>query len=116
MPGNYQFKLIPCHADDGDMQSLEVAIGERRASSRREIAWPVQLLRGHGESCEAMCTDIGASGVGFQTEEVLRAGELVELIFPGAVTDSDTPSPAVRVQIIYRIGDQYGASFLSQAD
>ena len=98
------------------MQSLEVAIGERRASSRREIAWPVQLLRDHGERCEAMCTDIGASGVGFQTQEVLRAGELVRLLFPCAVTDSNMPSPAVRAQIIYRIGDQYGASFVSQSD
>ena len=76
----------------------------------------MQLLRGHGERCYALCTDIGVSGVGFQTDEVLRAGEMVELVFPGAAADIDTPSPPVRAQIIYRIGDQYGASFVSQPD
>jgi PilZ domain len=95
---------------------LAVAIAERRGSSRREIAWPVQLLRNEGERCDAMCTDIGVSGVGFQTQAILRAGERIELVFPGAVTDGAALMPTVRAQIIYRIGDQYGASFLSGSD
>jgi hypothetical protein len=93
-----------------------VAIGERREFTRHEVAWHMRLLRESGERCEALCTDVGSSGVGFQTVTVLRAGEIIDLQFPGAGGDAQGPHPPVRAQIIYRIGDQYGASFLTLSD
>ena len=93
-----------------------VAIGEQREFTRREVTWRMRLLRECGEHCEALWTDVGNSGVGFQTIAVLRAGEIIDLQFPGAGGDGHGPHPPVRAQIIYRIGDQYGASFLMPSD
>jgi hypothetical protein len=76
----------------------------------------MRLHRDDGQACDALCTDIGNTGVGFQTAAILRAGEMIELEFPGGGGDAPDPHPAVRAQIIYRIGDQYGASFVSSAD
>jgi len=100
-------------ADDSGMQAKQVEIGERRASSRREITLPLRLVREDGEQCDAVCTDIGHSGVGFHTDALLRAGEMIDLEFPVGAADASGPQPAVRAQIIYRIADQYGASFIS---
>lgn len=86
---------------------------ERRAFTRRDVTWRLRLHRDDGEACDALCTDIGNTGVGFQTAAILRAGELVDLEFPGGGGDAPEPHPGVRAQIIYRIGDQYGAAFVS---
>ena len=98
------------------MQAGAAPIVERRTFTRRDVTWRMRLHRDDGEACDALCTDIGNTGVGFQTPAILRAGEMVDLEFPGGGGDAQVPHPAVRAQIIYRIGDQYGASFISSAD
>ena len=85
---------------------------ERRKSQRREVQWPVRLVCADGVQHEGVCTDIGDSGLGFQTDALLRAGEVVDMEFPSAAADTPSPHPAVRAQIIYRMGDHYGASLI----
>jgi hypothetical protein len=97
------------------MDQPQTFITERRGTARREVNWHVRIVRSSGEAFDAVCTDIGDGGLGFQTRIVLAVGEMIDLEFAGAATDGKAPHPAVRVQIIYRSRDQYGATFVPGA-
>lgn len=85
---------------------------ERRRVSRIQLRAPVRIIyQGllDEESNEGVCTDLSEAGIGFETPASLYVGEIVEVEF----RDHEATPFRFQVRLLYKMGNCYGAYFVS---
>ncbi|MGA3318374.1 MAG: PilZ domain-containing protein [Candidatus Korobacteraceae bacterium] len=85
---------------------------ERRRANRIQLRAPVRIIyQGllDEESEEGICTDLSEAGIGFETQASLYVGEIVEVEF----RDQEATPFRFQVRLLYKMGNCYGAYFVS---
>ena len=87
---------------------------ERRRKDRARVCIPVRII-GQGlvdeVSQDGVCTDISESGIAFETNVDLYVGGIVDLQF----RQKDASPFHFKVRLLYKMGNRYGAYFVSCA-
>ncbi len=85
---------------------------ERRRANRIQLRAPVRIiyqsLLAEGSE-EGICTDLSEAGIGFETQASLYVGEIVEVEF----RDQEATPFRFLVRLLYKMGNCYGAYFVS---
>src|SRR5208283_231704 len=85
---------------------------ERRRKDRVNVCIPVRII-GQGrvdEVCQdGVCTDISESGIAFETNADLYVGGIVDL----QLRQKDASQFHFQVRLLYKMGNRYGAYFVS---
>jgi hypothetical protein len=99
-------------APNGTASAAGLLPHERRRLNRIQLRAPVRIiyqgLLDEG-SAEGVCTDLSESGLGFSTQASLYVGEIVEVEF----RDHEATAFRLQVRLLYKMGNHYGAYFLS---
>jgi PilZ domain len=85
---------------------------ERRRANRIRLRAPVRIIyQGvlNESSEEGICTDLSEAGLGFETLASLYVGEIVEVEF----RDQEATPFRFQVRLLYKMGNCYGAYFVS---
>lgn len=85
---------------------------EQRKTDRIPILRPVRLQTSDGMEFEALCTDVNLSGIGLDSDRLLRVGERLLLL----IKSRDGVPGSVPMMVIYRMGKHYGLSALASLD
>ena len=87
---------------------------ERRRKDRVNVCIPVRII-GQGlvdeVSQDGVCTDISESGIAFETNADLYVGGIVDLQF----RQKEASHFHFQVRLLYKMGNRYGAYFVSCA-
>ena len=84
---------------------------EQRRSNRLPVMRTVKLRTSDGWAFQALCTDLNQSGIGVDSERVLKVGQRVNL----EIATPEGPFEPVKLLVIYRMGNHYGLSVLGGA-
>ena len=84
---------------------------EARKTDRISVRREVQLRTSDKRLLTAFCTDVNLSGIGIDSDRVLKVGQRVEIELK--LTNGD--QARVPLMVIYRMGKHYGLSTLSSA-
>ena len=80
----------------------------RRTSERIPCRRSVRLETSDLRELSALCTDLNSTGIGIDSERVLKVGQRLELLL-----DAQTRVPLL---VIYRLDNHYGLSALSSGE
>jgi hypothetical protein len=83
-----------------------------RRSERVTVQRPVTLKTSDGWSFDGICTDVNLSGIGLDTDHLLKVGQRVYLEMP-AKSGANRQIPMI---VIYRMRKHYGLSALASLD
>jgi hypothetical protein len=72
----------------------------------------VHLRTSDGWEFKALCTDVNLSGIGVDSDRLLKTGQRVQL----EITAKDGRQSRVPMMVIYRMGKHYGSSALASLD
>lgn len=83
---------------------------ERRSEHRLSVCVPVRVIAVSGDrtSIEGTCTNVSATGAGFDIDARLQAGDVIEFEFRNT---NDVPV-TYRARVLFRNGNHYGTYFL----
>jgi PilZ domain-containing protein len=85
---------------------------ERRRKDRIQISLPVRItyqgLRDEASE-DGTCTDISETGIAFETRADLYVGEIIDLEF----RHRDADLFRLPARLLYKMGNRYGAYFVS---
>ncbi|HET9698607.1 MAG TPA: PilZ domain-containing protein [Terriglobales bacterium] len=84
---------------------------DSRKTDRIAVRREVQLRTSDQRILTALCTDVNLSGIGIDTERVLKVGQRLEIELK--LKNGDTAR--VPLMVIYRMGKHYGLSTLTSA-
>ncbi len=85
--------------------------GESRKTDRISVRREVQLRTSDRRLLTVLCTDVNLSGIGIDTERVLKVGQRLEI----ELTLKNGEQARVPLMVIYRMGKHYGLSTLTSA-
>lgn len=94
------------------MESLPVAVAERRQQERVAVRTPLRIVTVQGKPavCDAICTNVSHGGIAFETSATLPVGRMIEFEF---ALPSDEPCRYC-VRVLYRTGNVYGAYYVNE--
>jgi len=81
---------------------------DARRTERIPVRRNVNLRTSDGWTFKALCTDVNLSGIGIDSEHVLKVGQRVQL--------EAGQSKVIPMIVIYRMGMHYGLSALASLD
>jgi hypothetical protein len=93
-------------------ESEPVCVADRRSSQRYDVCWPVRFAAANGVLCDGVCINVNEAGFRFRSRSLVAVGRVIDVAFPAGASDAQPHSP-VRARIIYRMGEEYGATFIS---
>jgi hypothetical protein len=85
---------------------------ELRKTDRFPVMREVQLRTSDNQEFSALCTDVNLSGIGLDSERLLRVGQRIELL----IKSKDGSPGCVPMMVIYRMGKHYGLSALASLE
>jgi hypothetical protein len=86
---------------------------ERRRANRIKLRAPVRIIHQgllDEESEEGICTDLSEASLGFETQAGLYVGEIVAVEF----RDQEATPFRLQVRLLYKMGNCYGAYFVTR--
>ncbi|HWR16760.1 MAG TPA: PilZ domain-containing protein [Terriglobales bacterium] len=90
-------------------QMESTVLKEARKTERIAVLRPVQVKTSDGWEFTAVCTDVNLSGIGIDSDRVLRVGQRVQVEVATHVGES----MPVNMLVIYRMGRHYGLTALN---
>ena len=92
--------------------SAENSVAECRRTERVQVMRSVAMRASDGREFSAFCTDVNLSGIGMDSEHVLKVGQRVEL----SVKGKNGEQHRIPLMVIYRMDRHYGLSALASQE